>query len=596
MCLRIPGRFLSVVFAVLLPAALACASPEIEVRVTGVEGEILNNVQLWLGLSEYVSKGAVESLTGLFGKSSAQQPPDEREIRSLHGRAGDDIRAALQPFGFYSPQITSSLRQEGDRWIASYHIEPGPPTLLESVNVRVQGEGAEDQSVRQALAASELRTGERLDHRRYDALRKSLLKAAFRGGHLDAHYLRSELRVMPDRQRAEAELILETGPRYLFGSVTIEQEILDPDFVSRYVGIHTGEPFDQDRLLELQLALGDSGYFDSVEIDVRRADTEDLQVPVVVHTSPSPYVRYSAGVGFATDTGPRLSLGAAFRRLNSRGHGLRTDLRVSPVEQNIGLQYQVPIRNLLTDRLIYSASLDNAVVADTGDSKRLRLGVSQNISWGKYKRRLYADVQHESFSLGNDIDTVNFIIPGINLGRVHADDVLFPRRGYSWNADLRGAAGVLSDTRFVRIETTLRGVYPLGGKARLIGRTALGAINVDDFSLLPTSERFFAGGDQSVRGYGYQELAPVDSSGEIVGGQYLATVSLEMDYLFFGNYGAAVFVDAGNADNVFPPEPKAAAGAGFRWRTPVGMFRLDVAHPFDSLEKYRIHISIGPEL
>ena len=111
------------------------------------------------------------------------------------------------------------------------------------------------------------------------------------------------------------------------------------------------------------------------------------------------------------------------------------------------------------------------------------------------------------------------------------------------------------------------------------------------------TERFFAGGDQSVRGYAYQRLGPTDDSGEVVGGRYLSVVSAEVDYLFIGNFGAAVFVDTGNADDNFPPDLHTGAGIGFRWRSPVGMLRIDFAHPFtDSDDKFRIHVSIGPTL
>ena len=101
-----------------------------------------------------------------------------------------------------------------------------------------------------------------------------------------------------------------------------------------------------------------------------------------------------------------------------------------------------------------------------------------------------------------------------------------------------------------------------------------------------------------MRGYGYQKLGPRDRSGDVVGGRYLASGSLELDYLFVGNFGGAVFVDAGNADDDFLPSPEVGAGAGLRWRSPVGMLRIDVAHPFDtnSNDDYRIHVSIGPEL
>jgi translocation and assembly module TamA len=583
--------------ACLLPVAPLLAQPRIEVQVSGVDGDLLKNVRAHLGLSEYVSNGGGFPLSGLLKKKTEPRPlPGEREIRALHRRAPDDIRAALQPYGYYEPEIEASLQQEGELWIAGYQVDPGRPVLIRDIDIQLAGAGAGDAGIEQARGRSKLQPGARLLHSLYEETRTALIKAALAAGYLDARYARSELRVTPAQQRADIVLHLDTGERYFFGPVTIEQEVLDPGFVARYVDLHQGEPFDTERLLQLQLALGDSGYFDRVEVDVRRAEATHRQIPVVIHTTPAPRVRYSAGVGFATDTGPRLTLGADYHRLNRRGHSLSSDLRVSPVEQRLGVQYKVPIRNLLTDKLIYSASQENSEVADNGDSRRTRLGISQNVSWGKYRRRLYVDYLHESFTLGNDDEVVNFFIPGANLSRLHADNVLFPRRGYSWNVDLRGSPGVISSTRYVRAEAGLRGVYPLGSKGRLIARTMLGAISVDDFGLLPTSERFFAGGDQSVRGYDYQELAPVDSSGDTVGGQYLATGSLEADYLFVGNYGAAVFFDAGNADDTMLPELKTSAGIGFRWLTPVGMLRVDLAHPFDADDNFRLHISIGPEL
>ena len=140
-------------------------------------------------------------------------------------------------------------------------------------------------------------------------------------------------------------------------------------------------------------------------------------------------------------------------------------------------------------------------------------------------------------------------------------------------------------------------MFPLGKRGRLLLRSRLGAMSVEDFTRLPTTERFFAGGDQSVRGYDYQKLAPEDDSGDVVGGQYLAVGSIELDYLFVGNFGAAVFVDSGNAADEFLPSLKTGAGIGFRWRSPVGMLRIDIAHPFDDPDdNYRLHITIGPTL
>jgi translocation and assembly module TamA len=581
----------------LLPVRVAVAEPSIELDISGVEGPLLDNVRAHLSLSQYVRNGLPLPLPLIGGKTPPKLPSAD-QIRSLHRRAVKEIQAALQPYGYYDPVIESSLEQRGERWIAHFRIDHGKPVLIEAVDVAVTGAGQGESAIKAQLARVPLHIGSRLIHPDYDAFRAGLLRVALDAGYLDARYTKSDLRVYPEGHRAGVVLHLDTGPRYYFGPVTIEQDILAPDFVSRYVTFHQGEPFDTARLLKLQLALGDSGYFDQVELDARREQAQDSQVPVVVHTMPAVHTRYKLGLGYGTDTGPRVSLGADYLRLNRYGHGLNSNLRVSPYEQTATVNYTIPIRNLVTDRLVIGGSVDNSTdIAQGGNSRSYKFGVSQNVSLGSIQRNLYINYLHESFVLGSESDTVDFVIPGVSLSQLKSDNVLFPRRGYSWSVDLHGAPGVISATRFARVDAALRGVYPVSDHARLIGRTELGATTVEDFSSLPASERFFAGGDQSVRGYDYQTLAPLDSTGAVVGGRYLAVASLELDYLFAGNFGAAVFVDTGNAGDHFLPQPKTGAGIGFRWRSPVGMLRIDLAHPFDDPDSsYRIHISIGPAL
>lgn len=587
----------TLILSCLLHLRVAVAQPSLELDITGIDGVLLGNVRAHLSLSRYVRAGATlfKPLAG-GGKVPALPPVDE--IRSLHERAGKEIHAALQPYGYYDPAMESTLEQQGERWIAHYRIDPGQPVLVESLDITVAGAGQDEAAISALRRKIPLRTGSRLIHPDYDAFRKSLLRAALDAGYLDARYLKSELRVEPAMHRASVLLHLDTGARYYFGEVTIEQDILDAGFVSRYATFRQGEPFDTDKLLELQLALGGSGYFDQVELEVRRDQARDYQVPVIVHTVPAAHTRYRLGLGYSTDIGPRITLGADYLRINRQGHSLNSNLQLSPIEQTATVNYNIPIRNLISDRLVIGGEVDNSTdVANSGESRSYKLGVSHNVSMGSIQRKLYINFLHESFELGNEDDRVDFLMPGASVSQLKSDNVLSPRRGYSWTVDLHGAPDLIAATRFARVEAALRAVYPLGAHGRLIGRSQLGAITVEDFARLPASERFFAGGDQSVRGYDYETLAPVDSSGEVIGGQYLATGSLEVDYLFVGNYGAAVFVDAGNADDDFLPGLKSSAGIGFRWRSPVGMLRIDLAHPFDDPDNdFRLHVSIGPEL
>jgi translocation and assembly module TamA len=115
---------------------------------------------------------------------------------------------------------------------------------------------------------------------------------------------------------------------------------------------------------------------------------------------------------------------------------------------------------------------------------------------------------------------------------------------------------------------------------------------------LPITLRFFAGGDNSVRGYRYQSLGPRSDEGDIVGGKNLLIGNFELERAIGKNWGVAAFYDAGNAFNNFSSiDPAQGAGLGCRYYTPVGPVKLDLAREINVASPgYRIHFSIGLEL
>ncbi len=125
----------------------------------------------------------------------------------------------------------------------------------------------------------------------------------------------------------------------------------------------------------------------------------------------------------------------------------------------------------------------------------------------------------------------------------------------------------------------------------------VGGTETDDYASVPPSLRFFAGGDQSVRGYDYQSLSPTNSRGDRVGGRYMLAVSGEYQFALTPTWRLATFADHGNAFNSLEiPSLKSGVGFGVRWVSPVGPLRLDLAHPLDGTGGVRLHFSMGPEL
>jgi translocation and assembly module TamA len=125
-------------------------------------------------------------------------------------------------------------------------------------------------------------------------------------------------------------------------------------------------------------------------------------------------------------------------------------------------------------------------------------------------------------------------------------------------------------------------------------------MEVGDFDKLPPELRFFAGGDRSIRGYGFQTIGPQNENGLVVGGRYLAVASAEYEYYFTRNWGIATFVDAGDAFSTFGNfRTRIGSGLGLRWRSPVGMLRADIGTPVhdpDGKTGIELHLVIGPDL
>lgn len=586
---------LILLFACLLAVAAVSAEQTIEVEIVGIEGPELDNVRAFLSIAQLRPKKDLLTQLTTLQQTGESRPVTERMLRRLHKKAPQEIREALQSYGYYQPKIESTLEQTEQGWLARYQVEPGPPVLLQQVDIELQGEGRDEPGLQSVLAAAGLSAGQRLLHSRYAELKTDLMKAAFNMGYLEARFSRSEIRVDKEKQVADILLTLDTGPRYYFGVISVQQDILDQAFVDRFVKIKQDEPFRTDRLLALQAALSDSGYFARVEVQAKREQAVDHRIPVTIEAEPRKRRSYALGAGYATDTGPRVTAGVVFRRINRRGHQVLLDSRVSQVKQEVSAQYQIPIADVLKDRLVFRGAASREDI-DKGEADKYTLGISHNQGWLGAQRRLYTNLSREDYSLSDDDDTVIFLTPGINLSRLKSDDLLFPREGYSWALDVRGASEkVISDMSYLRGEANGNMVFALGKQGRLLLRGQIGGIGTEDIEGVPATERFYAGGDQSVRGYGYQSLGPTKDD-QNVGGRYLLVGSVEVDYLFAGNFGAAAFFDAGNADDDLLPDLKRGAGIGFRWRSPVGMARLDLAKALDDDEEYRIHISIGSRL
>ena len=562
----------------LLP--LSVHALEVEVRIEGLDRELSANARSFLSIEQERDR---EGLT-------------PSRLRLLHKKAPDEIRQALQPFGYFSPVIESELQHPDPGYIALYKVDPGPQAVLSEVDFKVEGEGAETFKTNKQFTLSR---GDALDLTEYESQKQALLSQVFDQGFLDAVYTQHEVRVDRDSNSARIILHLDTGRRYRFGEISFQQDVLDPAFLARYLSFGTGDPYSHEKLLDLQGKLIDSEYFSQVEVNSRRDLVEDAQIPVDIQLKPNKKNRYRIGLGFSTDTGPRLTLDWKRRRIGDEGHRMRTEMRLSKPERSLTTEYTIPLERPTVDYVSFGATLD-AFDTETSKGNRALLNASHSIGLEKgWRRTLSLEYLYEDFEVGAQNDNARLLVPGITWSRVKGGGKDYIRRGMRLSLHAEGASdALLSTANYIQLYTSDKYIYAINDDWRLLTRFDLGATWVDDLLKLPPSKRFYAGGDNSVRGFAFEDLGPRDDNNDVVGGRYLAVGSLEVERHLQGKWSAAVFFDAGNAFDInYPAETAYGAGIGLRWRSPVGPIRFDLArgHVMDE-QTLRLHIVLGPEL
>lgn len=554
----------------------------VQVEISGVDSEIEENIRAKLTLvrlteREQLSAGAV---------------------RRLHGRVRSEARDAMRPFGFYRPRIESRLRQQDGQWLVTIQVDPGDPVVVSEIDVRLIGAGSDDAELLRVIEQSPLRVGRRLRHQEHDRLRNNLQGVAAMRGYFDAYFEHRRLEVDVAESTARVVLHLNTGPRFRFGSVTVRQDILNEALVARIVDIPEGAYFNSDALLRAQYRMTDSLYFASVVVETGAPDRATLTVPVNIETTPTRRQRIRAGIGYATDTGVRATLGVDWRRLNEQGHSASMLLRLSQNLNEVSGRYLVPMGDPLNERLLFRGSL---AYEDLGDleSRRAQLGVSQVTRRPDgWQRTLYTDLLDERTRVPGEPEFEELLVlPGVSMERLVADNVLLTRHGFRLRADLRGSHQALGSTSdFLRFEADANLVRSAGDDWRFFARSSLGIGLVNDFDTLPASQRFFAGGDQSLRGYDLNSLGPRDENGNVIGGRHLVFASLEAERRVWNRVALAAFVDAGNALDTFELDVEVSVGGAFNIHTPIGTVRIGAARSVTESLDWRFYLSIRPDL
>jgi translocation and assembly module TamA len=559
--------------------SLRMLSATADVVIEGVSSEVRANVLAHMRLDDESCDAASERVRFRFNRAEAQ------------------IHEALEPYGFYGAEVHGAIEfPDQGCWSATFEITTGAPVVITELELKVIGDGDQEPVFQTLLDRSALKLQAPLLHGDYETLKSELSFTARELGYFDARFVRRELRVQPDRLSAGVFLVMDTGARYRFGELTIESEVLDPQLVRRYVQFTSGNPYEQKAIRQLRSDLARGEYFS--EIDVTTQRNEDLSVDVNVKLSTVRRVRYGVGLGYGTDTGPVVSSDMVVRWLNRRGHRLELDAEASEVMQSFSADYRIPGKRPQRDWYSIYGGLSWRD-SDAIESKTRKIGGRETrFHNSRWRSNRFVEYVQEDYRVDGVWEQTYTLVPGYTLTYLAANAADRPTLGVRLGAEVLGASeAVLSDSTFVRLRAFGKTILPISPRARLLLRGEAGVTATEDFSAVPPTWRFYAGGDNSVRGYAYQSLGEKDDSGRALGGERLLTGSAEVDWRLTDHWSVALFADAGDVgeDKLLEDLPW-AVGGGIRWYSPLGPIRVDVAFPQEQKSGFRLHVSMGPDL
>jgi translocation and assembly module TamA len=579
--------------AAIVLTSVDVAAMTLDVKVTGLSGAQETNV---LALLSIYQERADPELT-------------PARVEALHRRAPQQIRDALAPFGLYRVEVTARLEvpDTPDRaWVAAYEVVPGPAVRIGIVNYAVIGAGADDPIIPNTFP---MEVGDVLLHSAYESAMADLRSRASTGGYLDYQVTRHQVLVDPVAYDAIVDVELQTGPRFYLGEVTFKQDLLNDRFLRTFLNFEPGVVYDPDLLLALQGRLLGTEYFSDVEIvPLKDPDHDSTLVPIEVVATRNTRDKYRIGAGFSTNIGPRLSADWHRRYVNQWGHTFRTDIQLSPVYSQWAFDYRIPIQDPTRDYIIIKPQLVYSdLVTQSGWLGSLQIAHS-TLTPNDWRRTVGVDLIYEDYTISQIDSGVSYeLAPNISWSKTVADDPINTRRGYQIRLGLLGALeGMLSNATYLSGGVQFKWVRSFAEHYRFITRSSLGVTLAADLNELPASRRFFTGGDNSIRGWAFNTLGPVDpANGETVGGRYLGVGSLELERSITGPWSAAVFTDFGNAfDPSYENTYEQSVGFGVRWASPIGPVRVDLAFAlthqgyelFDGVPPARLIFVIGPDL
>ncbi len=566
---------------------------------------------LFAALSAFADKPITLKVEGIKNKaaynnvmvhlSSLKTIPVENSDRYYY-LASKTIDEALRAVGYFNSKIDYQFvpqpNAKQDLLIANVALDE--PVKIAEIQVQLLGDAEKDENFL-ALQKQVPKLGTVLNQGVYDDYKAELEKVALAKGFFDYQFLTHRLAILPSAHEAYWQLAFDSGKRYRYGNIRFQGSQIREDYLRNILAIQSGDPYLINDLSELSTDLSASNWFKSVLVQPN-IDKRSKKVDLDVLVQPRLKNSYEIGIGYGTDVGPRLQFGWNKPWINSRGQSFSSNFYISDPKKTIEATYKIP---LLKQPLNYyyeiSTGYEEEKKNDT-DTSGLTLAILRY--WNRetgWQNSFGVRARYDNFTQANVSNRTLLIYPTAGFNRTRVRGGLFPYWGDSQKITLNwGNKAVGSDVDFYSAIASTSWIRTYAENHRFLTRAEIGYLSTNQFDKIPPALRFFAGGDRSIRGYGYHKISPKDKNGELTGANRLFTASIEYQYQVKPKWWGAIFYDTGFASDHFAfNDLRKGAGIGVRWNSPIGAVKFDIATPIndkDDSKNIQFYIGIGAEL
>ncbi|WP_426357995.1 autotransporter assembly complex protein TamA [Pseudocolwellia sp. HL-MZ19] len=539
-------------------------------------------------------------------------PEDKLSRISFAYSAKNNTVKAIQALGYYRAVVDVKVIKkdnEEEPWALIIKVKLNEVSLVKSIKVEIVGDAQDDPMFKALTAKLPIKPKDSLHHGNYEKIKSDILSLGLQRGYFDGQFEISEIAITPD-YFANIRIKYISGTRYTFGEISFINNTINDDFITKLIPFTEGDSYEVAKLQQFQSNLENTQYFSNIVIVPNKtgeAAIENKSVPIQVTLQKAKKHYFDIGFGYATDTDFRISGGWKTPLINKYGHRQETQLKYSKVNPTGRFIYSIPMNGSLSDTLQLKLLLENDeygdIESDYWSSKISRIKSSDTSNAEFYVRYL-----HEEWDIYSLEDIADYFLIGYSWSNTSRDGSLIdPSDGFSQYYNLEGThTDISSESSFLKFHGHWRYIKTLAPKHRLVTRLELGYtyLSKSNVEELSPSLRFFAGGDQSIRGFAYQSIGPTriqtndDGTQEelVVGGNRLAVASLEYQYYFTPKIRGALFVDVGSSfDTGF--QRSYSVGPGIHYISPIGAIKLDLGYSLsEDSPSWRIHLNLGAEL